>query len=89
MTSIDITIDELDLSAVDPARRFQVAATFETELARLVRTRGTAHFRPRSEPLSDRPGARPAEPLIIKVSPAGNPVHLGLALARSVFESLS
>ena len=76
---IRIEIGELDLTDVPPERRFVVAASLERELARLVEVHGL--------PDGMEEAAERAAP------PAGeranaNPVLLGQALARSIYEGL-
>lgn len=86
---VSIDIDELDLTGVPPARRFQVAASFERALVRLV-----AQDPPR-ELLDAVGGQGPGPPrevldrrATLTVDPAANPVIVGEALARSVHGAL-
>jgi hypothetical protein len=76
---VRIEIDELDLGAVSPARRFAVAAAFERELARLVATDGLP------DGLGDAE-ERAAPSLGVRVD--ASPVPLGHALAHAVYQGL-
>lgn len=76
---VRIEIGELELAGVPAGRRFVVAAAFERELARLVATDGIG------DDADDTDGR---EPTTITARPDGNPVLLGVALARAVFERL-
>ena len=78
---IRVEIGELDLTGVPPARRFVVAATFERELARLLEEHGLPEDG--LDAADERPAPRVREAL------DGNPVLLGQALARSVYEGLT
>jgi len=74
-----VEIDELDLGGVPPARRFAVAAALERELVRLVADGGLSTVADAPE----RAGPAVAVPL------DGNPILVGQALARSVYEGLA
>jgi hypothetical protein len=77
-----VEIDELDLGAVPPARRFAVAAALEHELTRLVATGGLPAG---ADGVDAAVRTGPALPLPLDA----NPVLVGQALARSVYEGLT
>jgi hypothetical protein len=77
--AVVVEIDELDLGGVPPARRFVVAAVLERELGRLVADEGL----PTVADARERTGPGLAVPL------DGNPVLVGQALARAVYEGLA
>ena len=98
-----VVVEELDLTAVAPARRHVVRASFERELARLAAEPGwvdrVAGPGPREEighgPLEqiggvgERSGRRASAgtgvpPMALGVPVDGNPVVVGIALARAV-----
>jgi hypothetical protein len=79
---VTVDIDELDLTAVPPARRYQVAATFERELRRLIAERPIDPARVR------RLGTGHLPTLAIDVDLAANPVIVGAAIAHSVVEAM-
>ncbi len=75
--NVRIEIDELVLHGVRPADRHRVAAAFERELTRLLRTGG-----PPSMVDSERAKLPP-------LPPTTSPRRLGEALARSVHHGLT
>ena len=76
---VRIEVGSLELHGVPPGRRHEVAAAFERELARLVERRGLPGGLRDADERGPSSGRLPAE---------ASPRRLGLALARSVYESL-
>lgn len=81
---VRVEIDELDLTGVPPARRHQVAASFERNLVRLLADeppRGLlSHAGAPGGPTADLGERRVG----LAMDPGANPVLVGAALARSV-----
>lgn len=80
-----VEIDELDLAAVPVARRHVVRASFERELARLATDQAwTARLLAGGDRSVD--ARRPAVGLDVPLD--GNPVMVGVGLARAVAAEL-